>query len=83
MEAFNWNQMLLAAFGGGLTVKSLDIAYQEFQARFSRKRGGRKLVDDHLDPILKAADEIVGKIRLWLKRTLLHYEILGIARKRR
>jgi hypothetical protein len=55
--------VLAAALGGGLTVKLLDIAHQEVRLRFSRKRGSRKLVDDHLDPILKAADEIVGKLR--------------------
>jgi hypothetical protein len=58
-----WTQVLPAAFGGGLTVKLLDIAHSELRSRFSRKRNARKLVDDHLDPILKAADEIVGKLR--------------------
>lgn len=63
MEVPSWSQLVAAALGGGLTVKLLDIAYQEIRSRFSQRRTARKLVDDHLDPILKAADEIVGKLR--------------------
>lgn len=63
MQEINWNQIFLGALGGGLTVKFLEIAYQEVRSRLTRRGGARKLVDDHLDPILKSADEIVGKIR--------------------
>ena len=63
MEVPSWSQLTVAALGGGLTVKLLDIAYQEIRSRFTQRRSARKLVDDHLDPILKAADEIVGKLR--------------------
>ena len=63
MDVSGWSQVGVAALGGGLTVKILDIAYQEVRAQFTRKQSARKLVDDHLDPILKAADELVGKLR--------------------
>lgn len=61
--ANNWGHLLVTAFGGGLAVKLLDIGYHSLSARFSRKQSARTVVDHHLDPILKAADEIVGKIR--------------------
>ena len=58
-----WVQLISAALGGGATVKALDIAYQEFRQRSERSRSARKFLDDHLDPVLKAADELVGKLR--------------------
>jgi hypothetical protein len=54
----------LAGFGLGsaFTVKLLDIAYQEIRRRFERSQTATRFVDEHLDPILKAADELVGKL---------------------
>jgi hypothetical protein len=58
-----WLTLLGAALGGGFTVKVLDIIYQEFRHRSDRKRAARQFVDQHLDPLLKATDEVVGKLR--------------------
>lgn len=58
-----WFQLLSAALGGGITVKALDIVYQEFRHRKDRSLSAKQFVDDHLDPLLKAADELVGKLR--------------------
>lgn len=58
-----WFDLLTAALGGGLTVKVLDIAYQEFRHRSEGARSARRFVDEHLDPLLKAADELMGKLR--------------------
>lgn len=55
-------QLFAAALGGGLTVKLVDIAYQEFKGRVESRRSATRFVDDHLDPLLKAADEVVGKL---------------------
>lgn len=63
MAAFDWSVLTTAAISGGLVVKLLDIGYQALRARFGHKRAARAIVDQHLDPILKAADEIVGKVR--------------------
>lgn len=63
MADVTWLQIVSAALGGGATVKCLDIVYQEFHQRSERKRSAKKFVDDHLDPVLKAADELFGKIR--------------------
>jgi hypothetical protein len=59
----NWFQLITAALGGGVIVKALDIAYQEIRSRGQKKDKVAKLVEANLDPILKAADEIVGKVR--------------------
>lgn len=58
-----WAQLLISAIGGGITVKLLDIAYQELRHRGNKQQAINKLVEENLDPILKSTDEIVGKIR--------------------
>ena len=63
MDIYEWLKLLLAAFGGGLIVKILDILYQEFRRRSERSESAKRFVDAHLDPLLKAADELVGKLR--------------------
>lgn len=56
-------QLFVAALGGGTTVKLIDILYQEFKAKTVKKQSAASFVDDHLGPLLKSADELVGKIR--------------------
>lgn len=63
MAEIGWLQLLTAALGGGFVVKTLDILYQEVVRRIERASTAKQFVDDHLDPILKAADELVGKLR--------------------
>jgi len=63
MAEIGWFQLLTAALGGGVTVKALDIFYQEFRQRSERTRSAQRFVDEHLDPLLKAGDELVGKLR--------------------
>jgi hypothetical protein len=58
----SWLQLFSAALGGGLTVKIVDIIYQEVRRRLDQTRSATKFVDEHLDPLLKAADELVGKL---------------------
>ena len=62
-----WNQLLYAALGGGFVgsaiFKILDIAYQEFVHKRSETRTATEFVDRNLDPLLKAADELTGKLR--------------------
>lgn len=57
-----WLQLFTAALGGGLTVKAVDIIYQEVRRRLDKTQTVTKFLDDHLDPLLKAADEVVGKL---------------------
>lgn len=44
-------------------MKLLDILYQEYCRWRGRSLSAERFVDEHLDPLLKAADELVGKLR--------------------
>lgn len=55
-------QLISVALGSGLTVKVLDIAYSEIRRRADHSRTAKRFVDEHLDPLLKSADELVGKL---------------------
>jgi hypothetical protein len=57
-----WLQLFSAALGGGLTVKTVDIINQEARRRLDQTKSATKFVDEHMDPLLKAADEVVGKL---------------------
>ena len=63
MPATSWVDLLGAALGGGLTLKGLEFLYQEYRHRTERSRSAKQFVDGHLDPLLKAADELFGKLR--------------------
>ncbi|HEX7072470.1 MAG TPA: hypothetical protein VF226_00360 [Hyphomicrobiaceae bacterium] len=63
MDIYDWLKLLGAAVGGGVTVKVLDILYQEFRRRSDSSASAKRFVDQHLDPLLKAADEVAGKLR--------------------
>ena len=61
--AVDWLSLLGASVGGGLVVKVLDILYQEYKLHSEAGKSSKILLNKHLDPILKAADELVGKVR--------------------
>ena len=46
-----------------MVVKALDYLYQEYRRRSEARKSAKDLIDRHIDPILKSADELVGKIR--------------------
>ena len=56
-------RLLGAGLLGALLVKVLEIGYQEVRRGSERRRTARRFVDEHLDPVLKVADELVGKLR--------------------
>src|ERR1019366_1020050 len=63
MADTEWVKLLTAALGGGATVKALDILYQEVRRHFEDFKSAKRFVDQHLDPLLKSADELFGKLR--------------------
>ena len=63
MADIGWFNLLIAAIGGGLIVKLLDIAYQELRRHIDHSQSAKEFVNENLDPVLKAADELVGKLR--------------------
>jgi len=60
--AAGWWELLAAFVGGGLATRLAEIWYREFRRRADHAKSVREFVDWHLDPILKAADELSGKI---------------------
>jgi hypothetical protein len=56
-------QLAGTALGSALTVKILDIIYLEIRHRLDKSQTATRFVDEHLDPLLKAADELVGKLQ--------------------
>lgn len=74
----DWLQLLTAAVGGGFIVKLLDILYHEIRRYSDDSQSVKHFVDEHLDPLLKIADELVGKLRSLADedfKTLRHVEI--------
>jgi len=62
MPGLNVDLVVSAALGA-LGVKLLDFVSARLIRRFDQKESARALLRKHLDPILKAADELVGKLR--------------------
>jgi len=75
-------QLLLAAAGGGLVVKLLDIVYAEYKKRRDDTANTGQLLEKHLDPVLKAADEVVGKVRALAERDFKDMSPVGDLRGR-
>jgi len=61
-EFLAWAKVLVAAVGGGFVVKVFDIGYLELRRRADRRQSSSTFLNQHLDPLLKAADELVGKL---------------------
>lgn len=53
---------LVGGAGGALAVKIIDVIYSEFKRRSEHKESAANVVEKNLDPILKAADDLVGKL---------------------
>lgn len=58
----NLFELTVAAFGGGLVVKCLDILYVEVRRRLDSNFLNKEYVQKNIDPLLKSADELVGKL---------------------
>lgn len=61
--ATNWSEIIVAGLGGGFIVKVIDYIYKEYRYRKEANKSAKDLIDKHIDPILKSADELVGKLR--------------------
>lgn len=58
-----WLTVLVSLISGGALVKAADYLYEEYKNRRDRAATARALLTKHLDPILRAADELVGQVR--------------------
>ena len=59
----SWLDLLGAGLSGGVIVKVLDYLYKEYRRRTEARQSATDVIDRHIDPILKSADELVGKLR--------------------
>lgn len=59
----DFGSLFAAAISGGLVVKAIDIGYAELQKFFDRAAASKTLADEYFEPLLMAADELVGKLR--------------------
>jgi Mor family transcriptional regulator len=59
----SWPELFTAAFSGGLFVKALNYFAEWIKSSYLSKKSAQEIVDKHLDPLLKAVDEIAGKTR--------------------
>ena len=58
-----WWELFAAALGGGATAKVAEIAYNESRDWIRERRSTAKTISNNLEPLLKATDELVGKLR--------------------
>jgi hypothetical protein len=56
-----WPSLLLALLSGGVLTKLVESLVAWVKASRGEKKSAKALVDAHLEPLLKAADAIVGK----------------------
>ncbi|MBY0307053.1 MAG: hypothetical protein K2W86_18130 [Sphingomonas sp.] len=63
IAGIDWIALFSAALGGGLTVKLIEIGHDEFQRWRTRRDVDGKTVDRSLEPLLRATDELFGKLR--------------------
>ena len=61
--AFDWIHTVMAGLTGAGGIKIFDVAYQEYRDRRKAHITAQEIIVRHLDPILKAANELFGKIR--------------------
>ncbi|MCB2086827.1 MAG: hypothetical protein KDE07_10305 [Sphingomonadaceae bacterium] len=63
MAIEGWWSLFTAAISGGAAMKLADILYGEWREWRIERKGDSKSVEANLGPLLKAADELVGKLR--------------------
>jgi hypothetical protein len=55
-------RLIAAALGGGLALKLFETLYGEFKEWRSARSASAKSITSNLEPLLKSADELVGKL---------------------
>lgn len=70
----NWLDLLSAAGAGGIIVKFLDHLFILWRKRSEQSLSAKDLIEKHLDPILKSADELVGKIYSMAQKDFIEEE---------
>lgn len=66
-----WPSLIAAALSGGVIAKLFDFLLAWTKTNRGERKSAKALVDAHLDPLLKAADAIVGKTTSLAERDFL------------
>lgn len=62
MTLVSWLNSVIAGCAGAVFVKLLDIVYLEYKRNKEKFSCSKELLDKHVDPILKSADELLGEL---------------------
>lgn len=68
----DFGSLFAAAISGGLVVKAIEIGYAELRKYLDRGATAKALADQHFEPLLTAADELVGKLRSLIEMDFKH-----------
>jgi hypothetical protein len=71
MAEQSWWSLFAAAFGGASSVAVLEFLYKEIKQWRQDRRDHSRNVDVSLEPLLRAADELAGKLRSLGERDFL------------
>lgn len=73
----NFLSLLAAALGGGFAVKFFEIVHQEYTSWRTKRFDHASNIDQSLAPLLRAADELVGKLRSLAEQDFIPIEDAG------
>ncbi|MEQ1497598.1 MAG: hypothetical protein ABL914_02975 [Novosphingobium sp.] len=76
MAEQSWWAVFAAAFGGAGSFAAIELIYKEIKEWRVGKRDHQRNVDQSLEPLLRASDELVGKLR-----SLAEQDFLPIRKK--
>ena len=71
MAEQSWWSVFVAAFSGASSFAVLEFFYKEFKGWRKDQRDHTRTVDVSLEPLLRSADELVGKLRSLAERDFL------------
>lgn len=63
MAGQDFGTLVAAALGGGFSVKLFEVLHQEYKDWKAQRSDRSRNIDQSLEPLLRAADELVGKLR--------------------
>lgn len=66
-----WWELFTAAAGGGAAFKIFEIGYLELRDWLADRNKSTKAIETNLEPLLKACDELVGKLRSLAEKDFL------------
>jgi hypothetical protein len=71
MSDQGWISLFTAAVGGATSFAAIEFVYKELKDWRKQKREKSRTVDVNLEPLLRATDELAGKIRSMAERDFL------------